>query len=233
MNQLLDNRFAPITFSCGLLQCRFDRVAAAFRDWGRRNAESDATFTDGRGSLDHGLQHLLPLTTPQTRRLWIETSSKWVAYFDNSRSGSDPHSVVSDLTGVLACNGLTVSNMPDTLGVPILGREAGVSFRLEAGEAPGSVHLVRVIGVHNDGRRWKFNQYGEPLPFENVARYENPQVQDRFTAETLVEYCRVLGIRLTDSDYYQWSRFLMSSKPLHPQGFTDSLSDMRKRFGIE
>jgi hypothetical protein len=50
----------------------------------------------------------------------------------------------------------------------------------------------------NDGRRWIFEEVGEPFDFEEVERYGLRRKRDQFTPEVLDAYCCALGMRPLD-----------------------------------
>lgn len=50
--------------------------------------------------------------------------------------------------------------------------------------------------------RWEWTLFGDPQPFENLDSYKAKKIPDRFTLESLNEYCRALGIERDDSGFY-------------------------------
>jgi len=68
---------------------------------------------------------------------------------------------------------------------------------------PGKFNnYVRALGASNDGGRWVFDQSGEPFAFEQVERYQERRVRDRFTFEMLKDYLRHLGLSPFEEDFY-------------------------------
>ena len=49
---------------------------------------------------------------------------------------------------------------------------------------------------------WEFNQYRDPLPFEDTSRYTTRPIRNRFTFEMLRSYLKALGLRPFDEDFY-------------------------------
>jgi hypothetical protein len=47
-----------------------------------------------------------------------------------------------------------------------------------------------------------FGHSGEPFPFEQVERYQERRVRDRFTFEMLKDYLRHLGLSPFEEDFY-------------------------------
>jgi hypothetical protein len=61
---------------------------------------------------------------------------------------------------------------------------------------------IRSIAAVNDGGRWTWDESGTPQLFETPDRYAARRIRDRFTIEMLDAYCRALGIRYFDSEFY-------------------------------
>jgi len=70
-------------------------------------------------------------------------------------------------------------------------------------EQPGTIgNTVRSIYAANDGGRWVFGHFGEPFAFEQVEKYQERRVRDRFTFEMLKDYLRHLGLSPFEEDFY-------------------------------
>src|SRR5579884_463229 len=103
MKALLDNRFAPITFTWGFVESPFAELSEAFIDWQNRLDAKFGTRTERcnfRARLSESLLTLEPLTTPLDRYLLTETRSRWTAIFANGLRTNDVHSPVSYLPTV-------------------------------------------------------------------------------------------------------------------------------------
>src|SRR5205807_5984602 len=116
MKTLLENTFAPITFSFGFIESPFVEVSQAFREWqteidGRSGTQTE--ISRFRASLPEAFLRLEPLTTPSNRCLLVETRSTWSAIFSNGLRVNDTFSAVSYLPTVLKCRGLEVVCVPD------------------------------------------------------------------------------------------------------------------------
>jgi hypothetical protein len=102
----------------------------------------------------------------------------------------------------LSIRGLRVVAVPHTLRGD-QGRYGAVMLDVFGPEQPGKIHnYVRALEVANDGGRWVFEQSGEPFPFEQVERYQERRVRDRFTFEMLKDYLRHLGLSPFEEDFY-------------------------------
>jgi hypothetical protein len=56
------------------------------------------------------------------------------------------------------------------------------------------LRLQRGISAINDGGQWRFDQEGDPFPFEVTNMYSNRQVPDRFSHDILSRYLIALGV---------------------------------------
>src|SRR5580692_11577854 len=116
INPLLDNAYAPVTFSFGFVQSSFGQFSEAFISWQDEIFSKSAggvEFTHFRAPLPVALLRLEPLTTPQDRYLLVETQSNWSAIFSNGLRVNDVFSPASHLSKVLKCYGLLVNYTPD------------------------------------------------------------------------------------------------------------------------
>jgi hypothetical protein len=208
MKALLDNRFAPVTFTCGFLECPFVEFAQAFTLW---QDELDARFhtrTESRrfsAPLAEALWELEPLTTPVDRYLLTETRSDWSAVFGNGLRVNDVLSVVSYLPTVLKCRGLEVVSVPDRSdrnakdGLRMYG---AVAFTLYGPHETDWLNRIRHIAAVNDVAGWEFVAQGEVQPYESTESYRRRRVADRLTPEMLGAYCAALGIQVFEADFY-------------------------------
>lgn len=210
MNSLKDNRFAPLTFGFGFIEAPFNKVcnnAIKYLSWAR------GPLYLGRLSFkviklnmpfEKMLLQLLPICRINTRKIFISTNSSWVAYLDNGIRGSDPESVVSVLTQRLNCRGLNVYCVPETYNNKTKrGASGGVGFSLYGPKMtnPWSNYL-RTVHCINEGK-WIFETNGTPQPFEQLDKYNNLKIKERFTCEMLENYCMALGVELFDADFYR------------------------------
>lgn len=59
-----------------------------------------------------------------------------------------------------------------------------------------------VAAQRESGSRWVFQQFGEPLDFEDTDAYLSRRIRDRLTPTMLVDYCAALGLRPFDDAFY-------------------------------
>jgi len=233
MKALLENKFAPITFTCGFIEYPFAKLSQAFARW---QNELDAKFgtqtelSRFRASLSDALLRLEPLTTPLDRYLWIETRSDWSAIFSNGLRVNEWASPVSDVSTVLKCRGLETVFIPDRSnrkvkeGLRVYG---AVAFTLYGPDKTDWLNRIRYVALTNDVGGWEFVADGEVQPYENIEAYQKRRVVDRFTIEMLQSYCAALGIELFDANFYGGQCLLSHTKRTTPPGPTMSISEAR------
>lgn len=235
MKALLDGRFAPLTLSWGFLRRPLRDVEEQLIRWrASHNRQLEALHLEG--VLETALSALEPLTVPRTRELLVSTESEWTAYFDNGANGGDPVAAVAPLSRFLSCEGLAVSCRPHTMrggDREERGLYGAVQFQLFAPENCEFLNYQRTIAATNDGGKWVFVARGEVQPFERLDRYHAKRIVDRFTAETLEEYCRALGIDLFRESFYGPSyRLLVHLGQLPASHPSLTLTEAQGRLGL-
>ncbi|HLL05249.1 MAG TPA: hypothetical protein VK539_32065 [Myxococcaceae bacterium] len=204
---LLEDRWAPVTSTMGFLELGAEQAAQAFATWQRGLLTSRGSTIEVlpvTGTLEQVLSRLLPLSGGETqRRLFIPTRNAWTAYVENGWTGTDAASAMSVMARRLSIRGLRVVAVPHTLRKDGGGRYGAVMLDMYGPEQPGKIHnYVRALGASNDGGRWVFDQEGEPFAFEQVEKYQERRVRDRFTFEMLKDYLRHLGLSPFEEDFY-------------------------------
>jgi hypothetical protein len=63
-----------------------------------------------------------------------------------------------------------------------------VIFELYSEEKTHLPDVERVVSLLNDGGRWRFDESGLPLPFEDVEVYRARRVSSRFPPDLLATY---------------------------------------------
>lgn len=189
---LLNNQFAPITSSMGLIKASLQETSIFFAKWQQgilNKYNQSLTQTELDCGLDEAMSRLPPLSSGvPTRYLLLALGQGWTAFFDNSRRGTDPAGVVAVLSSDLRTTTLRLSLQPNTIrpGDPTSKSGTYGAAIFEAFE--GSQRSRRSIACANDGGNWVFEQRGEPYPFEDVVNYENKVVAKRFGPELLKKY---------------------------------------------
>ncbi len=223
---LLGGRYAPLTESIGFLEAPFEKVVAADRRW--RLAHGNYNGWRISGPLPALLDSLLPLTAPLLRRLWVQTTGRWTAYFDNQIIGSDTAGPLFYLAQQLRCRGVAVCLRPAT------GQRGQAVILTIYGPQPTEwLNVVRSISAVQDSGRWEWKQSGSVQPFEEPGRYQERRVRDRFTPEMLERYAAGMGIRPFDDAFYSLAAQLIESPDVHQQARTQTLAQTRAWHGLE
>jgi hypothetical protein len=209
---LLDERYAPITSEVGFFEADLERTVEEFLGWYTSLANGwgeTLTRREVAGDLPSTLDTLPPLTGGDIRRfLFVPTASRWTALFNNLRTGTDVTGPLAVVGFRLGCRTLRVCAVPDSLGTKSekqkdrRGRYGASIFELGAPAANNQNKTIRSICAMNDGGRWSFDIFGTPLPFEELEAYQARRKPERFPLELLDKYCRALGIRPFDEDFY-------------------------------
>jgi len=241
MKALLDNRFAPLTFTWGFVESPFSQFSEAFIQWQDKLDAKFGTRTERknfRAPLSESLLALEPLTTPLDRYLLTETRSGWSAIFANGLRVNDVYSPVSYLPTVLGCRGLEIACVPDRShcadkdGLQIYG---AVKFALYGPNKTDWLNRIRSVSVTNDVGGWEFAAQGEAQPYEQIENYRKQKIVDRFTPEMLESYCGALGIELFNPDFYG-ERCLLehtTKRAASAQGPIMSISEARSHVHIQ
>jgi hypothetical protein len=165
--------------------------------------------SEHRGRLADLLGLLEPQSYPGWKKLWVETAKDWTAVFSQ---GSDL-SFISAYADFLAVRVVRTSWGPHVVRNGRIARYGGTSLWIwdpvvgdpgppsEFGPAPTYLQ-TRTLQASRQSSRWEWDDDGDPLPFEDVARYDQPRVKDRFTVDSLNDYCRHLGIERADESFY-------------------------------
>jgi hypothetical protein len=238
MKALLDNRFAPVTFTIGFVESHFAEFSQAFIQWEDQLDEKFGTQTETKSfrvSLSESLLALEPLTTPLDRYLLTETRSGWSAIFANGLRGNDVFSPVSYLPTVLRCRGLNTVCVPDRSGTADrdeLRIYGAVKFAMYGPDHTDWLNRVRSVSVSNDVDGWRFAAEGTVQAYEQTENYQKRRIPDRFTPEVLESYCAALGIELFNPDFYGEQSLLIHTKRAAPRGPTMSIAEARSRIHI-
>ncbi|HEX8705111.1 MAG TPA: hypothetical protein VF815_40140, partial [Myxococcaceae bacterium] len=204
---LLEDRWAPVTSTMGFLELDAEQAAQAFATWHSELMTPRGITVEVfpvTGTLEQVLCRLLPLTSGETQRdLFIPTRSAWTAYVENGWTGTDAASPMRYMARWLSIRCLRVVAVPHTLRKDGGGRYGAVMLDVFGPKQPGKLtNYVRALGASNDGGRWVFDESGEPFAFEQVEKYQERRVRDRFTFEMLKDYLRHLGLSPFEEDFY-------------------------------
>lgn len=236
MKALLNNQFAPITYSWGFLDFPFQQMVEQTISW-INSIFSKVGTTPLNTPLEDSLAHLEPLMTPPRNHLLLRTQSSWAAYFNNGINGGDPAGFIGYMSERLHCRGLAVTCIPHVPPADNEGDDTtydAVRFELYAPTKQEWLNIERSVAVVNDAGEWTFKTTGTPRSFEKLEQYEARAIKDRFTSEMLEEYCAALGIRAFDDDFYGPEGLLIEvTDPLPPAFMPVTLAETRKRLGLK
>ena len=230
---LLNNAYAPVTFTFGFVETPFRQFSDAFVAWQNEIDRKHEIKTEVRcfvAPLSKALLELEPLTTPLDRYLIIETLSPWTAIFSNGLRVNDVDSPVAYLPTVLKCRGLHINNIPDRSKAgyrDALRTWGAVTFTLYGPAKTDWLNRIRHISVTNDVGGWEFVAEGEIQPFEHVENYKKRSLKDRFTPEMLESYCAALGIRVFDAANYGGNCLLARMKRSVAPGPSMSIAEAK------
>jgi hypothetical protein len=241
MKALLDNRFAPVTFTWGFVENPFAQFSVAFIQWQDQLDEKFGSQTERksfRASLSESLLALEPLTTPLDRYLLTETNSMWTAIFSNGLRVNDVHSPVSYLARLLKCRGLQVTYVPDRSKHPpkdAIRVYGAVVFALYGPEQIDGTNRIRRVAVTNDVSGWEFAANGEVQPFEQTENYRKRSIVERLTPDMLESYCTALGIDLFNPSFYGEQCLLehRTNRAMGAQGQMMSIAEARSHLYIQ
>jgi hypothetical protein len=108
-----------------------------------------------------------------------------------------------------------------------------VKFTLFAPEQRDFLNVERSVSVINDVGGWEFNAIGTLQEFEHAEHYTARRIADRLTPEMLEEYCRALGIRLFDEDFYGRAGVITHAYPWFlPRLASMTLAEARAQLGL-
>lgn len=215
MNALFDNQLAPLTYCVGFLEMPYEALREKALAWMRTNVPAleecalDQPFSQS-------LQQLQPVRTPLNKILLLETRGPWVAYFDNSRNGSDPAGFIGHLSQQLHCRGLRVRWEPASAagdGPGTFSTSKNLIFTLYAPEEREWLNIERSISLVNDYGSWSFKASGTVQPYEQTERYTARRLRDRFTPEMLAAYCAQVGVHPFDAEFYGTRAHLVTLRP--------------------
>jgi len=231
VKSLLNNRFAPVTFSWGFLEKPVADLVEFQVKWTKslRQPEKYRLF---QGDLPSGLESLEPLNAGNV--LYISTRSAWTSVFQGCLGVTSPVSQVSYPAEVLGCRGLIVTYVEDTFDRKSgKGLYGGVSFELFAPHRTAYLNCDRVISAIHDSGKWIFHSFGTPKTFERPEFYSRRRIQDRFTVELLEDYCAALDIRLFDTEFYGRECALIYSTTRQQGDKGTTYSDAKVQLGLE
>jgi hypothetical protein len=246
MDLLLEDRLAPITSSMGFIEGECSYVAKRFVKWRKKIGRFDfytkhIKVKNVTGNLEEIFRALLPLKMVQSNRyLFIPTTGKWTAYFDNGYRGTDP-TAISYLPELLQSRSVWVvttlhTRQPSTS--PRRSKQGALILQVYGHEEREWLNLIRKIRLEIDVGKWEFQQSGEPFEFEEIERYQAKRIRDRFDFDMLERYLKALELSPFEEDFYlpsyDRSAVFVEISTKHPERNKDvTLEEARRLNGYD
>jgi hypothetical protein len=217
-SMLLNDECSPTTDEIGFIDLPVGKAADIIVKKWQKTVPLRAS--EHQGTLKENLSRLLPLTThARPRRMFLQTNSRWTAYFDNGWRGTDAWGVIGNLAEKRAL-GMKVAADPQSFGgVRRPVDSPSVIWEVFGPKPTEFLNVVRKVSVIDEGvGDWEFDQVGQPFPFEDLARYSARRIRDRFTVEMLLEYLKHFDIDLFNADFYCGPAVLIELTAPNQQG---------------
>jgi hypothetical protein len=215
---------SPLGWRIGFLRAPYPRVREVTLKWKQELSEGTSHSLEvqdlGGQSLLESLRTLDPLQTPPKRELLVSTRSGWTAHFMNNHLGGDSQSWTGHLSRILGCQSILASHIPrDQYSHPSTQFTVG-------GDSP------RTIGCGKyDSGRWEFFTSGDPLDFEETARYSVLPIRDRFDRPMLIRYLVANGIEPDDPGF--WGEATRIQKVAPWESRESTVADHRRKYGMK
>jgi hypothetical protein len=229
MRFLFNGKYAPITDGMAFIDAPINEIVIAYYQWVKEYLTPKERYqVEYKGNFENLLQKSLPFGYPW-KDIFFETNSKWTGFYQNIGRTEIGHASV---VGKYA-------------NAQVIGAEAWTSKykRVVNGWGGGAFYLFkgRDLLRHmmlSDQDGWEFDNYGEPLPFEDVEKYKEKFARNRFTPEMLDKYLKEFGIDFFNEDFYMppGSKAYIIEQVRPPYNENDkpmSLEEMRKRLMYE
>ena len=211
----LDGAFEPFTSIIYFVHADYEKVVAQERSWrlGLRGS-SETRWTEHRGHLAELVELLEPFAMPSWKSLLVETASDWTAVFSQ---GSDLN-YVAHFADLLDTTVVRTHWSPHVVRDGRVVRYGDTSVWMWEGSG-GQRKQTRTLQATRQSSRWEWHDEGTPLPFEDVARYTERKVRDRFDVDALNDFCGHLGIHRAEGAFYGPRATLES---LDPSGWANA-----------
>jgi hypothetical protein len=199
----------------GLIEAPFDPVLERFGTHSRADQALMRihSVVDSRSDV---LDYLSTRSVPATRLVVVDLGS-WSAVLTNDRNGSDfDNHQYSAGTSTGARTVRVVDTEARWFVRDRLRERLDYEARIVEIQTPDG-STVRSIACADDGGRWVFETFGQPLPIEATFNYEAPRKKDRFTRENLRDLLTALGPGpLTEQEFLSAPRFALLAEDQNP-----------------
>ena len=220
---LLGAELWPVTGAYAFFDAAIGQVAEVLTAW-RRGLGLQPVELPVAGSLREVLRPLEPMSLGH-RELLLGTQSDWTAYFSNQRTGAD-EAPVSQIATMLRCRALFL------VWWPVPSHEA-LRFQLLADHPTEFLNHERTIDVgRDDDGRMVFAATGRPQPYEDARSYTARRVADRLTPTLVDSYCRAIGLRPFEVNFFASEGLLITTRDPRPD-LSYTIADQQARYGFE
>lgn len=239
MKFLFESKLAPLTNHIGFIEADIEEVIIGFEGWFNwMNMKKSNPITYKFKPLSGTFESILPevynlLPHDVNKRLLLSTNSNWIAYLDNYSRGAE----ISNLKVVskrINKRYIGITAWEHNFGKQPNANGWGGGDFIYSNPATGQ---YRSVGLRYELTKWEFDQYGDPLPFEELEVYKAKPIKNRLTPEMVDRYAKHFGIDFFNEDFYMppgSKAYLIetSSKYLDTVE-TLTLEENRKRLGLE
>lgn len=187
-------KYSPLTDSVYFLKAGLDDVVNEFIGWQKPlkiNDNRQLKIEELKEQFEFNLMRVLPINVTEIRRfLFHKTLNEWTVLISNTTLGTDSGapSVIADR---LKCELVRATNVPDA-----------TMFEYSNPKAHNEKDKLRYVYAVKEGR-WEFSQYGTPLDFEDLERYQREKsIKNKLDSDLLIEYLMKLEIDYNSMDFY-------------------------------
>lgn len=208
------HEYYPVVNEVGFFETNINSLVDTFAEWQAKivsqwNNGVQISVEPVNIPFPFTLRKIGPLTSIDTRRfLFVKTRGPWVAYFENRYPIPDVQAPVAFLPYKLKCRSIRATYIPDGSN-GVLG---GFVFSLFGPNRIGLTNNIRSVFLYNEGKKWRFDQEGDLLPFESIEELSLPKLKQRFYYETLVNYLAQFEILVEDKDFFIGEESFLVSK---------------------
>jgi len=211
----------------GFIAAPIDEVADSLMAW-KTELQFEPVRTNFRGGLAECAQHLLPLDPiVPMRGLLVGTDSRWTAYFSSHSRGGDPGPPMHVLAKRLKTETVIVDAKPFQVEPDAIPNSlGGLQFWYDDyAQSEPRYRAISLIEGESSSSTYHFETWGDPLPWEDLGKYELRYKRHRFTREMLASYCGQFDIRPFELDFYRGPSVMVER--------TVGLKEWRKRESLK
>lgn len=126
------------------------------------------------------------------RRDIIIPLNGWCAVVNNCQRGTDVGGLPMIAAQKYDCRGIRAVATTES-------EHPAVMLEVYEPRISAPLNRRRLIYAMSDRGRWSFDTEGEPFDFEEVGKYSNRRIRDRFTPDMLERYLSALGVPMLES----------------------------------